>query len=362
MINVLIVDDSPIYRLILRSALESDSQLKVIGEARSGEEALVLAARLKPNIITMDINMPGMGGYEAIRQIMSQSPCPIVVLTGVESNDLLDVSFKALSLGALTVLPKPVGKTLKNPDVAHIVEQLKIMSTIKVVKRTSFSDLSPEALRKARRHTAPLKDKLPTAWSHTPRLVAIGISTGGPPALQTLLSSLPVSFPLPIVVVQHISRGFVNGLADWLAATTGYPCKIAEPNDTISGGRVYLAPDNCHLEIQASGKVWLSEAEPVENLRPSAEVLFRSVAKNYGPNAIGILMTGMGRDGARGLLAMHQAGAYTIAQDEKSSIVFGMPKEAIDLGAANEVLPLQQIVPRLLMLVQSAKQSLVGWS
>jgi len=354
MITVLIVDDSPTFRLLLRSALEGDPQLKVIGEARSGEEAVVLSAQLRPNIIVTDINMPGLGGYEAIRQIMRQSPCPIVVLTGIESHALLDVSFKALALGALTVLPKPIGRTVKDPEVATIVEQVKIMSTIKVVKRSSFSTPSPENLPKTRRHTTPLNDKLPVAWSHTPRLVAIGISIGGPPALQTVLSRLPpASFPLPIVIVQHISKGFLEGLASWLTETTGYLCKIAEPDEVLSGGRVYLAPDNYHLEIQASGKVCLSETEPIERLRPSVEVLFHSVAKNYGADAIGILMTGMGRDGARGLLAMHQAGAYTIAQDEKSSVVFGMPKEAIDLGAVNEILPLEQIAPRLLLLLKS---------
>jgi two-component system, chemotaxis family, protein-glutamate methylesterase/glutaminase len=352
MINILIVDDSPLFRLVLRTVLESDPQIKVIGEARSGEEAVALSARLRPNIITMDINMPGMGGYEAIRLIMSQSPCPIVALTGIESRDIVDVSFKALALGALIVLPKPIGRTLKDPQMAYIVEQLKIMSTVKVVKRSVSSNSPVESPPRIRRMTRPLKRSLPAAWNYTPRLVAIGISTGGPPALQTILSCLSASFPIPIVIVQHISKGFVKGLANWLTETTGFPCKIAETNEVLSGGRVYLAPDDCHLEIQASGKTWLSDAVPIENLRPSAEALFQSIARNYGPDAIGILMTGMGRDGAHGLLAMHQAGAYTIAQDENSSIVFGMPKEAIDLGAINEILPLEQIAPRLLTLVK----------
>ena len=355
MINVLIVDDSPIFRLLLRTALECDPQLKVVGEARSGEEAVVLAEQLRPDIITLDINMPGMGGYEAIRQIMSQSPCPIVVLTGIESHELMNVSFKALGLGALNVLPKPIGRTLKDPGVAHMVEQLKIMSTIKVVRRRPLSTAIPETLRTARRATTPLKRSLPVEWRHIPRVVAIGISTGGPPALQTLLSCLPTTFPLPIVVVQHISKGFVDGLVSWLTDTTGYTCKIAEPDEVLSGGRVYFAPDDYHLEIQASGKAALSDAAPIENLRPSAEALFLSIAKNYGADAIGILMTGMGRDGAHGLLAMRQSGAYTIAQDEKSSVVFGMPQEAINLGAAIEILSLEQIAPRLLMVTKASQ-------
>jgi two-component system chemotaxis response regulator CheB len=182
--------------------------------------------------------------------------------------------------------------------------------------------------------------------------VAMGLSTGGPPALQTVLNGLPSSFPLPIVIVQHISQGFMFGLASWLSNTTPFRCKVGELGETIKPGTVYLAPDNTHLTVKDSGHLWLHGSEPVDGHRPSTTVLFESVARNFGAKAIGILLTGMGQDGARGLKAMHQAGAYTIAQDEASSLIFSMPKAAIELNAVEEVLALNQIAPRLRSLTE----------
>ena len=183
--------------------------------------------------------------------------------------------------------------------------------------------------------------------------MAIGLSTGGPPALQTVLNGLPSSFPLPIVIVQHISQGFINGLASWLTKTTPFRCKVGENSETIKPGIVYLAPDNTHVTVKGSGELSLdASSEPVGGHRPSANVLFQSLARNFGDKAIGILLTGMGQDGASGLKAMRQAGAYTIAQDEASSVIFSMPKAAIDLNAVEEVIPLGDIAPRLRSLTE----------
>jgi two-component system chemotaxis response regulator CheB len=182
------------------------------------------------------------------------------------------------------------------------------------------------------------------------KLVAMGVSTGGPPTLQTILSNLPKNFPLPILVVQHISRGFVPGLVHWLNQTTSLRCKIAEAGETLQDGWVYIAPDDQHLVVKTPQQTWLETTRPEKKHRPSVDVLFESVAEAYGSAAIGILLTGMGGDGAHGLLRMHKAGAYTIAQDEASSVVFGMSKAAIDLGAVDEILALENIAPRLLML------------
>jgi two-component system chemotaxis response regulator CheB len=348
MIRVLIVDDMQTIRLQLRLILESDPELTVAGAVGSGEEAVAFCRKSTPDIITMDINMPGMGGYEAIRQIMSETPCPIVVITGIESQHLMEVSFKALALGALTVLPKLRGFSPDDAEAKNLIQQIKIMAGVKVVRRSSRTESPPAMLDKG---VAPLaahmKESIPFKPAQPARLVAIGLSTGGPPALQTLLSGLPSSFPLPIVVVQHISQGFMFGLAGWLSNVTPFRCKVGELGETVKPGTVYLAPDNTHLTFKGSNNLWYDGSDPVDGHRPSATVLFESAAQNFGGGAIGILLTGMGRDGAQGLKAMYEAGAYTIAQDEASSLIFSMPKAAIELNAVKEVLGLNQIAYRL---------------
>jgi two-component system chemotaxis response regulator CheB len=202
---------------------------------------------------------------------------------------------------------------------------------------------------------APAKDIVSIKSQKAAQLVVIGISTGGPPALQTILNGLSSSFPLPIVIVQHISQGFMFGLASWLSTTTPFRCKVGELGEITKPGTVYLAPDNTHLTVKATGHLWLDASEPVDGHRPSATVLFESVARNFGAKAIGMLLTGMGKDGARGLKVMREAGAYTIAQDEASSLIFSMPKAAIELNAVQEVLALEQIAPRLKTLTENIR-------
>jgi two-component system chemotaxis response regulator CheB len=353
MIRVLVVDDMATIRMALRLILESDPELTVVGAVASGEEAVAFCRKSPPDIITMDINMPGMGGYEAIRQIMAETPCPIVVITGIESQYLMDVSFKALALGALTVLPKLRGFSPDDAEAKNLTQQIKIMAGVKVVRRSLRTQPQPAPLDKAVTRLAVAR-KEPASFPFTmpPQLVAMGLSTGGPPALQTILSALPSSFPLPIVVVQHISQGFMFGLAGWLSSVTPFRCKLGELGETIKPGTVYLAPDNTHLTFKGSSNLWHDSSEPVDGHRPSATVLFESAAQHFGAKAVGILLTGMGKDGARGLKAMHEAGAYTIAQDEASSLVFSMPKAAIELNAVKEVLSLDQIAPRLKSLTE----------
>ncbi len=353
MIRVLIVDDMATIRMALRFILESDPELTVAGAVGSGEEAVAFCRKSRPDIITMDINMPGMGGYEAIRQIMSETPCPIVVITGIESQHLMDVSFKALALGALTVLPKLKGFSPDDAEAKSLIQQIKIMAGVKVIRRSLRTESSPAMLDKGVPQPAvSLTDSVSFKPQKPAELVAIGLSTGGPPALQTVLSGLPPSFPLPIVVVQHISQGFMFGLAGWLSNVTPFRCKVGELGETIKPGTVYLAPDNTHLTFKGTSNLWHDSSEPVDGHRPSATVLFESVAKNFGARAIGLVLTGMGRDGAQGLKAMYEAGAYTIAQDEATSLVFSMPKAAIELNAVKEVLGLNQIATRLRNLME----------
>ena len=357
MIRVLIVDDVQTIRLALRAVLETDPELMVVGEAGSGEDAVTLCRRLRPDIVTMDIEMPGMGGYEAIRQIMNQAPCPVVVITAIESESLMEVSFKALALGAVTVLPKPRVLLPDDAEAKNLIHQIKIMAAVKVVRRSLRTESASVVLDKGGGPPAvPAKEAPSFRLRHAARLVAIGLSTGGPPALQTVLKGLPSSFSLPIVAVQHISRTFVFGLTSWLSNTTHFRCKVAEHGETLRPGSVYLSPDHRHLTVKGGGQLWLDASEPVDGHRPSATVLFESVARNFGAKAIGILMTGMGQDGARGLKAMRQAGAYTIAQDEASSVIFSMPKAAIELNAAEEILDLNQIAPRLRSLTENVPE------
>src|SRR4030043_360208 len=353
MIRVLIVDDMVTIRMALRFILESDPELTVAGAVGSGEEAVAFCRKSRPDIITMDINMPGMGGFEAIRQIMSETPCPIVVITGIQSQYLMDVSFKALALGALTVLPKLRGFSPYDAEAKNLIQQIKTMAGVKVVRRSLRTESPPAMINKAGvQPAAPLKNNSSFKLHKAAQLVAISLSTGGPPALQRILSSLSSKFPLPIVVVQHISQGFMFGLASWLSNVTPFRCKLGELGETIKPGTVYLAPDNTHLTFKGTSNLWYDSSEPVDGHRPSATVLFESVAQNFGAKAIGLLLTGMGKDAARGLKAMHDAGAYTIAQDEASSLIFSMPKAAIELNAVKEVLGINQIASRLKSLTE----------
>ncbi len=350
MIRILVVDDSPSVRLSIRLVLESDPELKVVGEARNGEESVVLCQSLRPDIVTMDIMMPGMGGYEAISRIMGETPCPILVLTGVESKDMVEVSFKALTLGALSVLPKAAPLAPDSDAGKELISQIKLMARIKVVRRRLVTGEEPR--KTAGGMAAPARHTFMPRMKKEARLVAIGTSTGGPPALQIILGGLTSDFPLPIAIVQHISVGFSSGLASWLAHVTPLRCKLGEHGEILKPGTVYIAPDSKHMMIHNEGYILLDSSDPVGGHRPSINVLFESVARNLGASALGILLTGMGKDGARGLKAMRQAGAYTIAQDEKSSVVFSMPQSAIELDAVDEILDLNLIAPWLMRLAE----------
>ena len=352
LIRVLIVDDSPSIRLGIRMALESDPELQVIGEARNGEESVALCRKLQPDVVTMDIIMPGIDGYEAIRQIMNEAPCPIVVLTGIESREMVEVSFKALAAGALAVIPKSTLLQTGSDKGKELIRQIKLMAGIKVIRRRlSASDECRQAFIGLNKKKSPLLDSLLSRIKKEAHLLAIGTSTGGPPALQTILCGLPADYPLPILVVQHISIGFSAGLADWLSKVTCLQCKLAENGEIIKPGTVYIAPDSKHMTVNINGSIFLDTAKPVGGLRPAINVLFESVAQNFGAAAVGILLTGMGKDGAKGLQAMRKAGAYTIAQNEASSVVFSMPSAAIELDAVDEILDLNLIAAWLLKLV-----------
>jgi two-component system chemotaxis response regulator CheB len=343
-IRVLIVDDSAVLRQGTRFILESDPQLKVIGEARNGEEAIALTKRLQPDVITMDIRMPRMDGLEAIRHIMAENPVPIVVVSSIDLDREIGIASQATRLGAVSVVNR-IGR-VSDPKykafVARLIEQVKLMSEVKVIHRSWLRETAPP-------ETGAPKPRTKPRMARKTQVIAIGASTGGPAALNQVLSALPADFLIAILVVQHISFGFVEGLAGWLGAACKLQVKVAEQGERIQPGVVYVAPDERHMEV-IYGRIRLHQSDLVNGHRPSATVLFESVAKAYGPAAMGLILTGMGSDGAVGMKALREAGAITIAQDEESCVVFGMPKEAIALGAIQHIVPLEKTAQTMMTL------------
>lgn len=342
MIKVLIVEDSDVVSMILKAMLDAEPDIEVIGRARTGYEAILLTRRLNPDLITMDIRMPEMDGLTAIREIMSTTPKGIVVISS-NVDDELHIGFRAIDEGALAVLEKPCA--LGDADFVSIhraiVDTVRAMAEVKLVKRMNHG------LRSQIRYAG---------WEQDSRkfdMIAIASSTGGPQALKQILSSLPASFSLPIVIVQHISKGFVSGMVSWLNEFSLLQLKIAEDNEFLLPATVYFAPDDHHCLVNrtANGlRINLDKASAVNGFRPSATPMFNSVAFACPHQAVGVILSGMGNDGAEGLLSMRRQGCVTLAQNEGTSIVFGMPSAAIAIDAVDDVLPLENIAEHLTKL------------
>ena len=345
-INVLVVDDSAVARMHLAHLLEFDPLIRVIKTVNDGQAALAFIQENQPDVILMDVNMPGLDGFETTRRIMETRPVPIIICSSTTNTKEIATTFRAIEAGAVACVEKPVGR--EHADFERMAAELrltvKLMSEIRVVKRRARTGST--------RITAPT---LTAAKVRQPlgkvTCIGIGVSTGGPPVLRTILVGLPNDFPAPILIVQHIARGFLPGLAEWLSQTTGLQIHIASDGIIPLPGHVYFAPDDCHLGIGVSGRIVLSRDEPEEHLRPAVSFLSRSLAKACGPGAVGVLLTGMGKDGAAELKLMRDQGAITIAQDRESSVVHGMAGEAIALGGATHVLPTDDIADALLTLV-----------
>lgn len=345
MIRVLVAEDSPTARQLLVTMLTSDPGITVVGEARNGAEAVEMAERLRPDLITMDVQMPVLDGLEATMRIVGKVPTPIIIVSSQANAGELELSLEATRAGALMVLPKPEGphSSRFREQQEHLVAMVKAMSDVKVVRRWGAS--TP-----AKPHRAFITPK-PVQSTGQPRVVTIGASTGGPAALRDVLAALPGNFPIPILVVQHISKGFLGGLANWLAANTRLEVRVASSSDIARAGVVYLAPDDHHLGIREDGRIVLSSAPPVGPFRPSASRLFESAAEAFGGRMIAVILTGMGDDGVSGLRAVHAAGGLVIAQDEATSVVYGMPREAARAGVVRTVLPLPEIAAHLVEAV-----------
>lgn len=343
-IQVLIVEDSAVVREFLLHCIARDPRLEVCAMAGSAEEALCALETITPDIISLDIELPGMNGLEATRQIMLRKPTPIVVVSAGVKSEELKITMKALAAGALSVLEKPVGST--HPEYEAMAErlctQLVLMSQVKVVRqhRRTRWPLVPNSLPKEPR----------PAVRDVPAMLGITSSTGGPGALARLLRGLGSEFPLPVVAVQHISSNFVEGFGAWLNSVCPLRVALARGGELPEKGHVYLAPANRHLVVEAGG-LRLKDGNAVCGQKPAGTVLLRSMARTLGTRALGVVLTGMGDDGAEGLLEIRRAGGYTIAEHRSTAIVYGMPGAAVRIGAVLESLPLPEIPRRLMQLV-----------
>ena len=344
-IRVLLVEDSRISLTILKRILNSSPEIEVVGEARTGLEALPLIPEIDPDVICTDLHMPQMNGLELTSEVMASYPRPILVISASVQEDDPHNVFQLLEAGAVDIFPKPRAGMLAEDESfkQQLIEKIIVIAGVKVLtKRRKFPvSLEPGKITNISGNTYP-----------KPKIIVIGASTGGPQALQELFSHLPPDLSVPVICVQHICLGFLQGLIDWLATSCSLPIEIAQPGEIPKPGRIYFPPEQLHLELDGQGRFFCHDALPLEGHRPSITVTFQSIAKFYGRKSVGILLTGMGRDGASGMAALAQTGACTIAQDESTSVIFGMPKEAIDLGAAKEVLPIGAIAPMLQKLLQ----------
>ena len=346
-VRVLLVDDSPLALVILQRMLSTSPEIEVVGVATHGRQALELIPFLKPAVICTDYHMPDMNGLELTQAIMENFPCPILVISSAVGESDSERIFSLLQAGAVDVFPKPRGGSEADAlAVEQLVKRIRIVAGVKVYGRRAKTSKTP----------AMPKVSTPTARrvARTPRIIAIGTSTGGPQALQTIFSQLPQEFPVPILCVQHISSGFLPGLISWLAGHFRGTVQVARPNEVPRPGNVYFPEENTHLVIDAQGRLQSSVQAPIGGHRPSVSATFCSVAEHFGDAAIGVLLTGMGRDGGDGMLALAKAGAFTISQNEATCIVYGMPKDAVERGAARAVLPLNEIAPALILAVGSA--------
>lgn len=360
-IRVLIIEDSKVVRELLEHIVGSDLRLEIAATTGSAEEALAMLEDVSPDVISMDIRLPGMNGLEATQRIMTERPTPIVVVSASDVCQDLQISIKALQAGALAVLEKPAGVTSADydPIARRLCTQLAIMSQVKLVRRRiAVSDPMPVQTRPTNASVAHAGHRESRAILRPAggyRMLGIVSSTGGPGALARLLPGLGSGYPLPIALVQHITSSFTEGFASWLQSASPFTVTIVRDRVVPVPGHIYLAAPEHHLRMESRILV-ADRGDRVCGQRPSGTVLFESLAWNLGSGALGVLLTGMGEDGASGLLRLRSRGGHTIAEDRSTAVVYGMPAEAVRLGAVCESLPLGSIAPRILDLTLSMQE------
>lgn len=328
-VRVLVVDDSATSRALLTSLCDADPSLEVVAEAVDGATGLQRAAELRPDVIVMDIFMPGMDGYAATRRIMVEMPTPVILVSAAADPRSREIGLRSLEAGALAVLCKPAGD---GPEAVAFVAKVRALADVKVIRR--YERRAP---------AGPVPESV-VASRRTPiGIVAVAASTGGPAALRRMIAALPSDLRVPIVVVQHIVEGFTAGLVAWLDQTCSLPVRLARDGASLRAGTVHVGPDGAHLEVTPAGHVRLTEDPAVGGFRPSATRLFLSAAQAYGSQTLAVVLTGMGGDGLEGVRAVHAAGGLVLAQDEATSVVFGMPGVVVREGLAHEVGPVERL-------------------
>lgn len=339
MIRLLLVEDSAVQREFISFVLEESGEFDIVGTANDGEEGVDQARQLRPDVILMDCQMPKLDGVGATRVIMETIPTPIVLMTAspVES----EFTFDAIKNGALAVVSKPpaFGAPAFDRIAGQLVRTVRLMSEVKVVRR--WPARPPLAAPSA--PAALAKPSTPKVEQTGVRVVAIVGSTGAPGVIAEILTAVGGASPATFLIVQHMSEGFIAGFASWLTTRTGIPVTIAQDGELTHAGHGYIAPDGMHMGIDKHGRIALSTEPDDDGFRPSGNYLLKAVARSFGPHAMGVVLTGMGRDGAAGLLELQRAGGVTAAQSEDTCVVFGMPGEAVRLGAAAHVLPPEEI-------------------
>lgn len=329
-VRVLVVDDSPTARHLLVALCERDPQITVVGEASDGEQAVRMTQRLRPSLVLMDVHMPILNGLEATKSIMRDTPTPIIMVTAGTTSSDVEAGLSAIRFGALTVVPKPVGPGSPGhrQSAERLTSMVKAMAEVKVIRRR-IGPASAATNGQARDLGV--------------RVLAVAASTGGPPALCRFLQHLPPDLPIPVVVVQHLVTGFLPGLIDWMRAEVPFHVTEALPDQVLEPGTVYLAPDDQHLEVTPHLRARLTGAPAVAGFRPSASVLFGSIADSLGPDGIAVVLTGMGQDGLDGARRMHAAGGRVLAQDEETCAVYGMPRVVIEAGISDHRGPVEDL-------------------
>jgi two-component system chemotaxis response regulator CheB len=349
-IRVLVVEDSLTVRRRLCEVLAADPGIEIVGEAEDGRRGIELCRDLRPDVVTLDMMLPAMSGLAATEYIMAHCPTPILIVSSSTNRGELFKTYEALAAGAVEVLEKPSGAEPDGQWAERLISTVRLVSRIRVIThpRARLGALGCSA---PVRIAAPAPNVPPSAAS--PRAVALGASTGGPAAIIEILRALPAVYPLPVLLVLHIGEPFGSAFAEWLDGQTSHPVSFARDGEPLGGarGRVVMAPPDRHLVVRGE-RLFLTSDPERHSCRPSVDVLFSSLAKEWGQASAACLLTGMGRDGADGLLAIRRAGGYTVAQDEATSVVYGMPREAVLLGAAQHVLPLGDIGPALASLVR----------
>jgi two-component system chemotaxis response regulator CheB len=348
-VKVLVVDDSLICQQLITAALSKDDELEVVGTASDGAEAVAMTEKLRPDVITMDVEMPAVDGISATEQIMNATPTPILMLTADPRDQALDLTSRALAAGALALQIKP---TFDTDDASwNLAREVKLLSNIKVTK---------PALRLAPTPTPFDLEQLALGTGGAAGIIAIVGGVGSPPVVERIISQLPADFTVPIVIVQQLNAAFVDSFASWLAAGTKLAVKVAADGDRLTPGSVFIAPSSGHLVIASQGRLGVRAGDPIEGEMPSATALLESVAKVYGTRSVGVVLSGVGDDGVNGMAAVRAAGGRTIAQSEGSCAVFGTPGEAVARGIIDLIVHANKLAPILVRLGQPTRAAATG--